>query len=631
MPTPRRVSPENFKAIASQGYSWFRVFSTFAFPPLLAVGLISIVVEQISPGTVSTTLSPTKFLWWAVIIGLFSSAHPEAQPNKLPRWWQAGAGVAVGLVFLVLSLRLVWGASAFLMLGIVAMIISFISFIFFDNFQTKPAGEKRNFALRFTGVTAIGVVVSRVLIFAFVSGTALWFINQNVAIFGKYTAKIENFLHMPRSVSFSPGYEAAIFDSPTGLVARPLKDRVEFQVTLPRGFDSLKVSADIAMDIENSVTLSAKTLDGDADGVYIVNPAIFQGEWKTFNTPNGKILSRNKNVDTLGDFWDTYFDHERIIGIGPNVEQLLPSVFTESPTQETLVSMPLRGDFTLSALLGENTKSIKFTKQDLNFQRGPDTLTVTLSYKGKRIARFKVDDDGNISTGKGSLQDSEFLLSDLAPGFYTFTFDTNGEDSFVRNLTFIGSEVRFGKNIFLGPEEKPMTLYTDCKQVEAQAVKASGLQTINFGGKNTIVKKAKENVIVSASAVPGKILFTKGDINFSTSCGFTLQEKTPMYSRYQKYLNRIESNLFTQSAFAKADAVLDTSSIPITTKHGLRIEHTFQLSELAAKGRTFTFVLSSPGLQARPGAYLYVEKVSFVAKRPSFRLTDIKKAFMRVF
>ena len=462
----------------------------------------------------------------------------------------------------------------------------------------------------------------------------LWIVNENIAFFGTHNIKISNFLHFPNSVVLSPGYEVGVFDSKEGWIARPFGNRAEFQVTLPRGFNSMDMKAEVQMDTSGTLIMGANSAGLDSESIFVNNPKILEDGWNSISVEGGKLMTKDSSINTAEDFFNNFFKFKKIVGIGPSPESLVLLPKTLAKLGLISLAIPLRSSFSLNIYLDSSTKYLKFIKQDLNYQEGPDNLTVVIRKGNKKIASKTVPDDEESYTGRNKPQDVFIKLKDLQPGFYDISFKPNNEDSVVRNLEIFGVEPRLSSNLFLGPALKSMVLFTTCQKVEIEAVKNSGFQEFVFDGKTVNLNSAKKPISLKAAGNQpvNKLEWRKGDISINSACGFYLQEREPFRQEYNKYLDKVDitTQLDSQN-IKKVDAIINTFYEVKAKDKFLILEHTFDLKDLFAKGKTFTFYLESPGLSTRDGGYLYIKKVEFTAKRPAFSLSDIPKAFKAIF
>ncbi|MFA6587787.1 MAG: hypothetical protein WCT08_01825 [Patescibacteria group bacterium] len=461
-----------------------------------------------------------------------------------------------------------------------------------------------------------------------------WIIEENIAFLGIHKIKVTNFLHIPRSVILTPGYEVGVFDSENGRVARPFGNKTEFKVTLPRGFKTINMQAEVQMDLNGTLAMGAKSVDSNSEQIIVNNPKILEDGWNIIPIEGGKLLTKKDSITTADQFFDNFLKFKKVVGIGPTPQNLI--ALPKIPIQTELINLafPLRSDFSLNVYLDSNSKYIKLTKQDFNYIEGSDVVTITITKGSKKIISKTIPDDEVAFTGRNKPQDVYMELSGIQPSFYDIHFDFNNSDSMIRNLKLIGAEAKLSGDLVLGPISTPLSLLTSCKKIEVEAIKSSAFQEFIFGDKILNLQTAKKLAIIQTNSknLLHKLQWHKGDVAIRSSCGFYLKELSSFGKEYQKYLAKLDTTTQLDSDNIKAiDAIIDTFDEVKTRKQFLIIDHTFELANLASKKNTFTFYLESPGLNTREGGYLYIKKLEFTAKRQAFSLGDIPKAFKAIF
>ncbi|RJO59326.1 hypothetical protein C4546_03010 [Candidatus Parcubacteria bacterium] len=475
----------------------------------------------------------------------------------------------------------------------------------------------------------------RVVILVIFALIFFWIAEENVAFFGVHKIVVKNFLNLPGSVLLTPGYEVGVLDTGDGLAARPFRSRSELQVTLPRGFETMDVKAEVRMDTYSQLTLGGVVQTGmEADNLTVINPRALEDGFTQIPLEGGNILLKDAQINSSADFFKNFFEFKKIIGIGPAPLDLVPMPDFKPELKALSVTLPLRSSFDLNVYLNQESKSIKFIKQDLNYQPGPDSLTLTLKKGHKRILTKTISDNELTNGSKGQPREIFVELPNLEPGLYSFLFRPNNEDSVVKNLEIFGAEPKLTGNIFLGPVSKTFALFTACNKIQVEAVKNSGFQDVFFNNRKIYINKAKESFNLSTSEKLDfyKIEWHRGDIAIRSDCGFYLQTDLPFRNELNKYFKNVTVvSQLNKELLEEADAVLNSFSEAKFRKDHFIVKKTFDLKELAANGKTFSFYLETPNLNSRAGGFLYIKRLEFIARRPAFSLSDIPKAFKAVF
>ena len=475
---------------------------------------------------------------------------------------------------------------------------------------------------RLTSLLMAKIVLAAVPVFVF-----LFILNQNFAFTGVHRVSISSFTDLPRSVQYVGGADVGVVSTPEGKRTRPYTDQVKFAVTLPRGFDTMTMTAEVDADPYATLILDAKAAPTNNQATAFHMPTAFGSDWRSTTLDGGRLQLRDhENVKTADEFWAAIKTFRRVYTLSGDLTSLIPPSSYASSAQLTDVRLAAdyRGSLILSAYLDSGTKDIRFTKKDLNFTSGADTLRFTLERGGKILVAQNVGDD----TGKS--QDAVVDLPELAGGFYTLRFTPNNEDSMVRNIQFRGTEVHIQNRIFLGQAPNALTFYITCPSFTAEAVHNLGLKaSFTINGRKIALKAIKKAQEVIFTGPVGTIVIPRGDVSLTSSCGFQLKPEHPVRDALNALTKRIVPlPEFSAAALKNVEAVFDDAQLAQQkTKSGYIIEKTFNLHKLSVKGKTFTFSLENPGLTTRPGAFLHIKKITFTAKRPAFSFSDIGKAF----
>jgi len=475
---------------------------------------------------------------------------------------------------------------------------------------------------RFSTLLVVKIILAAVPVFVL-----LFILNQNFAFTGVHRVTITSFTDLPRSVEYVGGAEIGVVSTPEGMRARPYSDQVKFAVTLPRGFDTLTMTAEVDADPFATLILDAKAAPANNQAAAFRLPTAFGADWRSTTLDGGRLLLRDhENIQNADAFWSAFQTFRRVYTIGGDLSSAIPSSLYAKSVQlnDIRLAADYRGNLAMSAYLDNGTKEIRFTKKDLNFTSGADTLHFSLERGGKVVAEQNVED------GTGENQEITVVLPEIAGGFYILRFTPNNEDSIVRNIQFRGTELLIQNRIFFGQASSTIRLYTTCQTFSAEAVHDVGMESsLTVNGKKVIFKAVKKTQEVHFTGKVGTIDIPRGDVSLTSACGFLLKPEQPIRTAFDALTKRIVPlPEFSSAALKKADLVFDDTPLAQTkTESGFVIEKTFDLHTLSAKGKTFTFSLESPGLTTRSGAYLHIKKITFTAKRPAFSFSDIGRAF----
>jgi hypothetical protein len=480
------------------------------------------------------------------------------------------------------------------------------------------------------------VKIARSLAFYFVllvvSTYTFWILNENVAFFGVYKVEISNFFHLPRTVALNPRYK--ILNTNNNKFAQLASNKIEIDVVLPRGFKTIDVIAKVHTDKAVQVSLGANTAEGYSQQfeAYIV-PGIFHNFSNRLNIPGGQLITNNPEIRSSAQFIENYIKFKKIIGVGPNPLEILPLPKINSVWEPINIPFPIRGDFTVDAFLGPQTRSLSFQKIDLNFSSKICATTLNVTKNGKIIVQKKIYSKKSLF-GVAQSQLINVSLPELQEGFYALQFLTNNEGCMVQDLAFIGTEVKFSNSILLGPYNSSVHLIANCKNIDFSPSKQSGVQTVIVNKSKYFFQKIKHVFPVKTISSPASIQLQHGDIMVRSGCGFILNQDQPIRTMVD-YLNSKISILpnFTQTDIDSADAILNTLVEGKADQEGdgfFEIQKTFTLTNLAANGKKFTFYIETPN-DPKNSNYLEVKSIRFTAHRPALSFSDISKAYHSIF
>lgn len=452
-------------------------------------------------------------------------------------------------------------------------------------------------------------------------------LNNNFVFTGIHRINISSFLHLPASVQYVGSAEVGVVSTLTGNYTRPYQDSIDFAVTLPRGFDTMTMKAEVDADPYATLILRAKVSPTASKTSAFRLPTAFGSDWRSTTLDGGRLQLRDHaNIQNAEAFWAAFQTFRKVYTVSGDLVSAIPkNLYAESVKIEDVhLNADYRGSLTLNAYLDSSTKEVRFFKRDLDYSSGTDTLNFTLERGGKLIVEH------NLGDGNGESQEAVVPLPEIVGGFYTLHFTPNNEDSVVSSIRFRGAEVLMQGNIFLGPSAEVITYYTTCSKFTVEAVHALGLESsINVNGRHVTIKTLKKAQEVRANTGVSTITIPRGDVSIYSQCGFSLEREQPTRDAFNALTKRIVLlPEFTNATLRNIDVVFDDTQLAqIKTKSGYIIEKSFDLHTLAAKGKTFTFSIESPGLTTRTGAYLHIKSITFTAKRPPFSFADITKVF----
>ena len=474
------------------------------------------------------------------------------------------------------------------------------------------------------------LLLAKIVLIAVPVFVLLFVLNQNFAFTGVHRVSISSFSKLPRSVVFVGGADVGVVATPDGKRTRPYTDQVKFAVTLPRGFDTMTMKAEVETDPFATIALGAKAPGTAPDqSASFRNPAAYSAEWRRLQLGQGSLYVKNHpEIENVDAFWNNFTKLKKVYSIGEGLQGSIPPSFyapnAESPVVQ--VSGGYRGSFSLNAYFDGRPQQVTFDAKVVYSTSGKNTIRVTLEHKGTIIATKNIPDGGR------TMQHHTLEVPVGEPGFYTLLFVANSEATVVSNIQFRGDAVELSNRLFLDQSPSAVTLYAKCADLTVEAVHQAGAQDpMSVNGKQVRLPGVKQSQKMQLKSGMNTLVFPRADVGLTNSCGFLLQSNSNLRAAFEKLARRITVvPQLTAATVEAADFLYDPVSLAskANKKHGTYIlEKTFDLHTLSAKGKTFTFSLTDPGLTTQAGAYLHLKNITFTAKRPAFSHVDISKAF----
>jgi hypothetical protein len=339
-------------------------------------------------------------------------------------------------------------------------------------------------------------------------------------------------------------------------------------------------------------------------------------------------VKNNSEIQNVDDFWSNCTKLKKVYSIGEGLKGSIPPSFFALNGENPIVRLPggYRGSFALSAYFDGKPQKVTFDTKVVYSTSGKNTLRVTLEHQGATMIIENIPDGGRI------MQHHTLDVPASDPGFYTLRFVANSEATVVSNVQFRGDAVELSSRLFLDQSASAVTLYTKCADLTVEAVHQAGVQEpITVNGKQVRLLGVKQSQKMQLKSGMNTLVFPRADVGLTNSCGFLLQPDSNLREDFEKLARRIiVVPQLTSASVEAADFIYDPVPVaPIASKKQKTfvLEKSFDLHTLSAKGKTFTFSLTDPGLTTQAGAYLHMKNITFTAKRAAFSFADIGKAF----
>jgi hypothetical protein len=339
-----------------------------------------------------------------------------------------------------------------------------------------------------------------------------------------------------------------------------------------------------------------------------------------------KVLNY-KNID---DFLKNP-PQNKIVGISDYKEDLqtsnraLPNY--KPSTNNTSISVPLRGKITMYAYLDHEPFNMSFTKQDLNWYSDPDAAKISV-YKGKdRVFVATIDDDGNNTSNQKPGFKQTVNIKNPGPGLpesgiYKIVIDAS-DDSIITNITTNLHKIVFEGPLYVAdnhevygniiPSTKPTNIITNA-------------QSLSFKSDHNHSTLAKINQQIIKTNKPNKVITTTTSTPLST---ITIP-RSDMMVNGSGYFAFIPDQFFAPIPFnilpinsaediARADYLLTDYKTPKHEGDWLVAEREFDLNDAAIQKGQLSWLLNAPGLKENKRTVEYKNIVMTLSKKGWFK------------
>lgn len=172
---------------------------------------------------------------------------------------------------------------------------------------------------------------------------------------------------------------------------------------------------------------------------------------------------------------------------------------TKSQTKRTegtsVINTSLRGDHSFSIQVRTSPLEVKVAKQDLNGYEGEDKFRVSVLNEQGALAEKVIGDDGVVEANllRMAAQEETITLEDINPGIYQLdiVYEGTGKDSLITKIE-VNQEHIIAKSPLLFCGEKPVTFWTNSKNLTIYTWYEDRLQTVKLDGKYNLEIKEKD-------------------------------------------------------------------------------------------------------------------------------------------
>ncbi|MGH7203970.1 MAG: hypothetical protein ACREHC_06000, partial [Candidatus Levyibacteriota bacterium] len=210
--------------------------------------------------------------------------------------------------------------------------------------------------------------------------------------------------------------------------------------------------------------------------------------------------------------------------IGNLSQTQLPDYKAQS--KPTTIDTPLRGSQVIYAYLNNEPFTMTIQKQDLNWYKNPDVMTVNVYKDNDLVFQTTADDDGITDGSRKVLPPQTVTIKNQGPdlpedGIYKIVINTAG-DTLIKSITTNLHKIVFQGSLFLAGNSNvyhpavsstsATTVYTNALNLSAQAFHPDGLQTINVGNQQLQIKKLNALQTIKPPDELTKIVVPKNDV-----------------------------------------------------------------------------------------------------------------------
>lgn len=438
-----------------------------------------------------------------------------------------------------------------------------------------------------------------------------WLLNQNYLITSKLTHTLRPGESV-RSIQFKDPQEV-VRTADTAECWRPLNDRLDFSVLIPRRIPSLSVAANLESINQPIIWLDAPgtSLTGDSRTL-VYSQMLQQLTWPTVT--DGRLTLWQRPGQGF-----TYSSVDEFITSPPKRDQIMvegvsPYLFyelTASETRTAPIRLPhsLRGKHDIYVTAGPGDLRLEFDKVDLNRQGDADPMRIRIARAEdvdvshpNWIKNIDIADDGDIkaSNKRGRPIGVSVVLPNPKAGLYLVRVETS-EDVLLENVAsyseYIASPRWFiaaGPDYYPGIVPAPLEVSALAKSIWVTPIHIYGRQKIKVASSTYSIENLKvQHELVGILPDVTTIEITKPDVIVEADGLVTLgpAPEFPLQALAQAELDGLQEPAEVNYVLAKYQ-VMDQTKRP-------NFEQEFELSELALKTKTVDFALQFPGLREK--------------------------------
>lgn len=288
---------------------------------------------------------------------------------------------------------------------------------------------------------------------------------------------------------------------------RVVMDPVYFSVDLPSAYPKADVTIEYQNPYQNIVQLGLELDDDDTTWNYAFEPLenkfIDNSNWPVVENDEYVLLQREPIYESVEDFLKQPPTDAEVGTFLTSLEFPFIDPTYQPSSSGTVITTPLRGRHELYTYIKDETLSVEFTYEDINYALGADPLKINIFHAGTNVLSQEWADDGQEGITGTSIGERTAAvdLPGLTEGVYRIVLETNDDVMFTQITSEQHKMVFKGRLHLAGSPEytksipalniQPTTVVSDADFLTLTPKHRYGLGTIEF--YNTPLDLKREN------------------------------------------------------------------------------------------------------------------------------------------
>ena len=454
----------------------------------------------------------------------------------------------------------------------------------------------------------------KLAVFVLTGLLGLYVVIQNINPFGKVAAYS---LATKGLSQLSPKDRVTQQDG----VQKQTGDLIYFTTDFPTEFDEAKVT----ITFKNSTPNQQIHLGFKDEEKYhyqtkpIDNSSISVLGWSTIGA-NPVLYQKNKVYADTNEFLTTP-PTDAIIGLlnfdrnNFTTESIRLNDYKPSDTL-TVISSPLRGNTTMYVYLKDEPFRMWIKKQDLNWYKGPDPLTIKVyDSAGDLVYTQTQDDDGIADASKEVLPEKEIYVENPGPGqpeegVYKIIFES--QDLLIKEIKTNLHKIVFEGPLFAAGNSKvykgavenmePLTLFSNALLLKALTLHNETTQSIRLNDRDFPLVKAHTTEVITPKIGEFTLTAPKSDVILKGIGYFAFTKEQFFLPTSYHFLNIEEP-----SDVQWADYIISNYKAPRIEGDWKVAEQTFDLAKAVPDKNKLSWLIKSPNLKESSGSVEIIE------------------------